>query len=668
MSSQPAGIDCIRRLARHAERRIRLGRALGVGAGTLCAALVVAIVDVALRKLGLLGERPARLVLAVAGAGVVGSVVVAWFWRLADQAGARALDRFHGLHDRLASALAFSARPPSERSPFMDAAIEDAARAAPQASPRKAVRLPVPPSLGAAAALAAVLVGVLLFEVRQHVPVAHAKTIEPVEMAPDDLDDVKDFLQQLQQKDQSDDTKAAIEEFNKLVDDIANKRLDRTEAFRRMEALEQKLLTGSEADRKALEAQLEKIGDEMKKAELTKPAGEALADNKLDQARDALHDLAKKMREQGGQLDKAKLEQMREALKKAAADAERRQQAIEQRRQELADEILKRKQRAGDGGANDEEQSLLQKKQRELERLDRELDEQKNAGRQLDRLDRELQQAAEDLMKDMGLSAQDLDQGAEDINRMQEQQMTQQEKEELRQKLQELRQLMRQQGQGGKGQIVRLKRFGRMARGQGGGQSGQGQGQQGEGDEGQDGQGQNGQGQSGQGQGQGQQGQNGQGGQGQRGQNGQGQGGQGGQGGETWVIGPNGEKIVMLSRGSGGGNGNGSGSGGQGGQGQGNPGPGWGEGHDSRVQGGATNPKMGTQDTQVQGGDTGQGGSRSQVILGAAERGFASRGYKKVYTEYHQVAEESLAKDDVPGGYRFYVKRYFQLIRPREDK
>ena len=45
---------------------------------------------------------------------------------------------------------------------------------------------------------------------------------------------------------------------------------------------------------------------ELKKAELTKPAGEALSDKKLDNARDALHDLAKKLREQGGQMDKAK--------------------------------------------------------------------------------------------------------------------------------------------------------------------------------------------------------------------------------------------------------------------------------------------------------------------------------------------------------------------------
>ena len=119
----------------------------------------------------------------------------------------------------------------------------------------------------------------------------------------------------------------------------------------------------------------------------------------------------------------------------------------------------------------------------------------------------------------------------------------------------------------------------------------------------------------------------------------------------------------MLSKGAGGAGREAS----NGGEGQGQPGRGWGEGHDPKVQGQATNPKMGTEDTQVQGGDTGQGGSRSQVILGAAERGFASRGYKKVYTEYHQVAEDSLSKDDIPGGYRSYVKRYFQLIRPRDQ-
>ena len=119
--------------------------------------------------------------------------------------------------------------------------------------------------------------------------------------------------------------------------------------------------------------------------------------------------------------------------------------------------------------------------------------------------------------------------------------------------------------------------------------------------------------------------------------------------------------MITKGRGQGG-----QGQGGSGGQ-NGNQGPGWGTGHDPNVQGKtATNPKVGTQDTQVQGADTGQGGSRSEVILGAAERGFASKGYTRVYREYHTVAEEALNTDEIPGGYRFYVRRYFQLIRPRD--
>ena len=55
------------------------------------------------------------------------------------------------------------------------------------------------------------------------------------------------------------------------------------------------------------------------------------------------------------------------------------------------------------------------------------------------------------------------------------------------------------------------------------------------------------------------------------------------------------------------------------------------------------------------------------MIEGAAERGFASRGYTKVYREYETVAEQALGKDEIPGGYRFYVRRYFELIRTRGD-
>jgi hypothetical protein len=37
-----------------------------------------------------------------------------------------------------------------------------------------------------------------------------------------------------------------------------------------------------------------------------------------------------------------------------------------------------------------------------------------------------------------------------------------------------------------------------------------------------------------------------------------------------------------------------------------------------------------------------------------------------VYKDYRTYAEQQINKDEIPDGYRFYVRRYFQLIRPRE--
>ena len=196
--------------------------------------------------------------------------------------------------------------------------IDDALDHAAKVEPARAVPIPFPQEAYVASGLAVLLVLVALFEVRKHEPARLAETIDAVDVTADDIDAMKEFLKDLQAKQQTDEAKAATQEFNQLIEDLAAKRLDRTEAFRRMEALENKLLEGSEADKKALEAALQKIGEEMKKAELTKPAGEALEQKNLVDAEKALKDLAKKLREQGGKVDKAQLEKMREALKAAA--------------------------------------------------------------------------------------------------------------------------------------------------------------------------------------------------------------------------------------------------------------------------------------------------------------------------------------------------------------
>jgi hypothetical protein len=230
-------------------------------------------------------------------------------------------------------------------------------------------------------------------------------------------------------------------------------------------------------------------------------------------------------------------------------------------------------------------------------------------------------------------------------------QMTDQEREELRQRLEDLREQLRQQGPGGGGErMTRLRRFSLRARGQGGQQGGSasqkrpcpandpnckpedGESKDGEQEMGQE-----------EGQGQGQ-----------------------GDGPTIVAIGAGGDKMLLMGKGQGSSQGQGTEGAGHQGDPQGEGGKSWGNEHDPRLTGKGTNPKMGTEDVQAAGLDTGQGASRSEVIQGAAQKGFRGGGYKKVYTEYRTSAEEQLHKDEVPPGMNDHVRRYFDLIRPRD--
>jgi hypothetical protein len=618
--------------------------------------LLAATWAVAFCKLGWLSERAALgTVAGVAAAGLAACGFV-YGRRLAPLAGALLLDRAYASGGRLSSAVAFAQLP--ERDAWQESALADGISFARTVEPARAAPLRAPPHGRLQLGLCAFLVLVAVVRVRPPAAPPAAPLLEALEWNEDDAEAVRSELAQLEAKLKTDEAKQATHAFNELLLDLGAKRLDREEAFRRLHALEQRLLEGERGDQKALEEALAKLGEALKKSELTKPTGEALAQADLPSSEKALRDLAKRLRE-GPKPDAAQLEAMREALRQAAASADARAEALEKRREEAAQSLLREKQRAGDGGRSEAQESLLKKKERELERLEREAREAQSGARELDRLDRELQQAAEDLAKDLGLSAEDLDRGAEDLNRMAEQQMSLEEKEQLRQKLQELREMLRRQGQGGAGQKMRLRKFQQAARG---GAGGGGRNPQ-PGDDGEEGEGRGSRGQGQRGQGQSGQGQSGQ-GSGSRGQGSKGQG-------EEWVLGPNGERLLLMpaqrqGQGSGQGDGEGAGQGGQGGEGKGQRGQG--RGHDDNVKGAATKGIGQTSDTQVAGQDTGQGQSRSEVIETAAQRGFVSRGYEKVFREYETVAEEALAKDEVPGGYRFYVRRYFQLIRPRDEE
>lgn len=642
-SGRRADVSRLRRLAGMAEFRMRLARALSWGTTATAIALLAAAVVLAAAKTTRMTDPTARrLLIAIAITPFI-VAAVAWLRRLPPLAGAIALDRQAGLHDRLATAIAFATK--GAKNDFERAAINDGLAHADKAQPSRAVAIPIPRDLLAVVAIAGVVVVVAGLEVRKHIEEAKAPTINALEMDPDDLEALADFANQL--KDQphaDDDMKAAVAEFNKLVEDLKNRRIDRNEAFRRMAELDTKLKKSGELDKKALEEAMKKVGSELKKNDLTKDVGNALEKGDKKEAEKKLKELAAKLKSNQLKLSEEQKKQLAEALKKAAnRDKEKSLADMKAKRDQLTAELEKmRAEKEKNSGKETPEMEKDRKaKERELERLDRDEKEMASADRQLEKLDRDLESAAADIMKDLGLSAADLDAGADDINKMAEDDLTAEEKEELRQRLKELHDLLVQQGKLTPEQLQKLKDFMKKAKGGKGGKGKKGKkpgkmgkfnpdgdpngGGDDKGD--QDGDGDDGDGEP-----------------------------------KDWTLGPDGKPIPMPGGSPGAGGQPGGQPGGDGKQ----PGPGWGVGHDPKMLGKKTANKVGTQDTQIAGQDAGKGPKRSEVILGAADKGFVVKGYKKVYAEYKTVAEEALKQDEIPAGYRFYVRRYFDLIRPRD--
>ena len=60
----------------------------------------------------------------------------------------------------------------------------------------------------------------------------------------------------------------------------------------------------------------------------------------------------------------------------------------------------------------------------------------------------------------------------------------------------------------------------------------------------------------------------------------------------------------------------------------------------------------------------------AETILAAAQKGFASKRYQKVYQDYQRIVEEVMRTEKLPSSYKYYVKRYFAKIHPNvvEDK
>jgi hypothetical protein len=628
---------------RSVQRRLRLRAALEDGARAAVAAAAASLVGVYLWRLGVLSSHGlGRLV----GASVVlvAAVVTARALRRIPLARvAKQIDASHQLHDRLGSALAFTDEP--ERTPFMDAAIADAVRAAGAVAPRRAAPIERPDGLGVAAVLAAAAMGVaiLQFPERGAPPRPRPPTVPRLIVDHDALEPEREAVRELAREAEADENpelKELARQLDQLLEQLDQQELTRKQVFDQLAELEKKYLPHQDGSFEDLKRALRRAGSELGREKLTKEAGAALAKEDLAQAKKELEKLAAEAerldaeRKKNADVDKQR-EELARALERTAQlplpvdkTAEEKKREAEERR--LKEEERRLKKELAERPNDRELQRRLERNQRELQRLERQK-QARAAHERLQRLNRELQKAAEQLRQKLSPEAAEaLRKAAQQLGEMQD----------------EIRKLGN--GQRAQVQIAELKevlrRVGRSGEGKGDGQSQQANGGA-------------------------QPGQRG-GPKGQR-QNGQGRDGEkallrefnnraGGKS-DTLILGEGDQRVLLPL----GGNGDQPGPKGEKGQNQPLSGDGIGDQHDPNLMGDATKLAARRKETRVQ-GRQGAGPSRSETILGSAEQGFASRAYKKVYGDYTAVLEEVMSKERVPPGYRFYVKRYFQLIKPRQ--
>lgn len=574
-------------------------------------------------------------------------------WPLDVRRAARALDRAHRLPDSTLSALEFSLA--AERTPFMEAHLRSAEALAPTLSARSAAPWRIPRALRLAP-LALLAWGAALLwpspDQGSQTPTAAARVSHTPLLSRDDLGAFRDELHAMAAHPElTPEAAAEVRAYNALLERLATGELSRAEALRALLSLEHKLL--EDASGAARDAGVfAELADDLASAR------EAIAQAlRRDDPRAAA-----------------------EALRSLGSDVERLSAS---ERARLVEALARVRERAAREAAQGEPPSLLQKREaaaaqppgerslfererkRELDRLRREHAAQAERRRQLERLTRPLGQSGDALARgDVGEAQRKFEQAARELERFADQRRTGEQRRKLAQQLAQLRELLqRSQPQGGSQgspqgsqgsqgsrtpqadaqRSQRMQRFTLRAQGKseeeaqaalalrpgeagaGGGSPSQQQPPE----------------QPGQGEAQGTPGEQ------EQGARGQGTtqasrllvpGGEGGERVELLLPGQLSQRSLSSEAGT---------------------------EHDPRRLSTPTELKASHQDSQLR-GVHGRGPTRSQVILDAADRGFVTHGYEKVYADYRAHAEAVLERDEIPAGYRFYVRRYFQLIRPRD--
>lgn len=555
-------------------------------------------------------------------------------------AAALLLDRAHGLSGRLSGALdvsgAFEVSQVFSRSvpptplpsdPYRALGVKQLRGVGPL-SALCAVPFVVPRTLPYGALMLVCWGGLVLLPLRGR-EAPFPENLTPKETSPDrwlsedDAELLENRAAELTRLATTEEGKEAAERFNEIVLRASRGELSQEQALRLTSELSADL-EGAGKQSESWHQGVKSRGTSLEKRDITSSAGRALREGRYKDAEEALRALAERLRSEQEPLSAQEMQELRDSLEETRKNAEAEQrenslqaQADEKRASELREtekRLLKKKE---EGGLTSEESQQLSRAKRELERLDRKKQQTGEAAAALSELDRELREAAKQLMSERQKSGEFLDQAAESVQKGAQKQLSEAEKKELLQQLKALTERLRN-AQSDSEREKRLKEFLERARGA--------QGQDGKPSE---------------------------------------------QGGKPGAGGPGGSGQPQLMPGDvttmAGGEKDGAGESEQGSE----PGAGKepGHAHDPNLTGSPS--RLGDSSFETKAAvaqDTGEGESASETILSAAEEGFVSGTYEKLFREYEAVAEEVMEKDAIPPGREAQVLRYFELIRPRKTQ
>ncbi len=630
----------IHQLVDRGRRRLRLQRALEVATAALIPLAAVAMVIIfAIRQHGL----PATVGFQLLGAGLaiaIAVVVVAGFRRFSDQEVATRIDRASQLADRLATACAFEKTlttssdlaPQTEQ--MMKLAIADGIASIDKADVALATPFRKPTDLKAAMAFVACAALVSVFShpraplddegakaLRADSDKANANNVNNVNVndlvafEEDDFDYTNSLVDELLET-ANETGDEHLEQYANDIKELLSKadagELSKQELLEKLAEAERKYNEGTDEEVDAAVKELEKTGKDLKKEPLTQELGKALELGDLEKAQKEMEKLADQLAK--NKLGEKEQKKLAKALEKAAENFEKRQtkenKRQDQQQQKRREQVSKLQRQLSEAKTDREKSRIsrqLEQKKRQLKKLERKNAQQQKSSsrRQLKELHRNMKQASKQMQKKSPESRKQASRRMRDMQR--NTRKVSQDKRRMtnkRKMASQMRDLKDAMRRAKrKGSRGPKDRFGRNRRNRDFGRGARG-------------------------------------GRGNRG---------------AWKAGQSGK---------------GRGKGGKGGKGN-RPGGGkpggdrWGTGDGGDLLGDATKATHKTQDESIQ-GVRGKGPSMRETILTAAEKGFSSVSYRKVHARYKTVVEEIINSEKVPAGYKYYVKKYFQKIKPQQ--